>query len=366
MSEATTNQPGGRAIRAEAPQIRVGLIGYGLSGEVFHGPLVAAEPAMRLSMIVTSRTEAVARSGSGARVAPSPEAVLADPEVDLVVIATPNEAHARLAERALDAGKHVVVEKPITVTAAEADRLAALARRRGLCLAVFHSRRYDGDFLTVRELCASNRLGRLYTFESHYDRFRPEPRARWKEQDVPGGGTLYDLGAHLIDQALTLFGMPDSVVADVGCQRPGAQTTDYFHLVLRHGALRVILRSGSVVSEPWPRFVLHGDQGGYVKYGLDPQEEQLKAGVRPGDPGWGREDPARYGELTGGERVPTLAGCYERFYREVARSIAASGSAGGGGTASEPPGSAESAADVIRVIEAALASEAEGRRILLR
>lgn len=361
MSRATSSPPPGSApIQGNREPIRVGLIGYGLSGEVFHAPLITAEPAMRLAVVVTSRADAVARAGLSARVAQTPEAAISDPDIDLIVIATPNETHAPLVERALNAGKHVVVEKPVTVASDDADRLAALARDRGLCLAVFHNRRYDGDFLTVRELLEGGRLGRLYSFESHFDRFRPEPRARWKEQAVPGGGTLYDLGAHLIDQALELFGMPESVVADVGRQRPGAQATDYFHLILRFGALRVILRSGSVVSEPWPRFVLHGDRGGYVKYGLDPQEEQLKAGVRPGDPSWGREDAARHGELTGGERVPTLPGCYERFYREVALAIRPRD------PAREAPVSAASAAGVIRVIEAALASEAEGRRVPLR
>jgi scyllo-inositol 2-dehydrogenase (NADP+) len=356
MSESTPRPDGIRDAGAETPRIRVGLIGYGLSGEVFHAPLIAAEPAMRLSLIATNRTEAAVRTG--ARVAPGPAAVLEDPDVDLVVIAAPNEVHASLAERALDAGKHVVVEKPFTVTSADADRLDALARRRGLRLTVFHNRRFDGDFLTVRELYESGRLGKLYSFESHFDRFRPEPRARWKEQDVPGGGTLFDLGAHLIDQALSIFGMPEAILADIGRQRPGAQATDYFHLIMRYGALRVILRSGSVVSDPWPRFRLDGDRGSFVKVGLDPQEDQLKAGVLPGDPGWGREEAARFGELSTGERVPTRAGCYERFYRELAGSIS--------DPAREPPVSAGSAADVIRVIEAAVESEAEGRRVMLR
>jgi scyllo-inositol 2-dehydrogenase (NADP+) len=356
MSEATPRREKERAAQASAPRIRVGLIGYGLSGEVFHAPLIAAEPAMRLAVIATSRVEAAARSG--ARVASSPEAVLHDNEVDLVVIATPNETHARLAEQALNAGKHVVVEKPFTVAAADAERLDALARGRDLALTVFHNRRYDGDFLTVRSLLASGRLGTLYSFESHFDRFRPAPRPRWKEQDVPGGGTLYDLGAHLIDQALSLFGTPEWVSADVARQRPGAEAPDYFHLILRYGALRVVLRSGSVVSDPWPRFRLDGDRGSFVKYGLDPQEEQLKAGLLPGDPIYGLEDPARFGELSGGERVPTLPGCYDRFYRELALSI--------GDPAREPPVSAASAAGVIRVIEAALASEADGRRVSLR
>lgn len=337
-------------------RVRVGLIGYGLAGETFHAPLLTRDPAFQLRVIATSRAEAVARGGSGARVAASPEDVFADPEVDLVVIATPNETHAPLAERALAAGKHVVVDKPFTITTAEASRLIALAEKRGLCLTVFQSRRWDGDFLTVRELVAQERLGRLYTFESHYDRFRPEVRARWKELDVPGGGTLFDLGAHLLDQALQLFGMPESVLADLGRQRPGAQSTDYAHLVLRYGELRVLLHSGSVVSGPWPRFVIQGDRGGYIKSGLDPQEDQLKAGIWPGHADYGREPVEQHGALTSGERVPTRAGDYPAFYRELALAIA------GGGP---PPVTAQSAADVIRLIEAAVQSDAEGRRVKL-
>jgi len=338
------------------PPIRVGLIGYGLGGETFHAPLITADPAYELRAIATRRAEAVARGGTGARAVPDPEAVILDPEVDLVVISTPNDAHAPLAERALAAHKHVVVDKPFTVSSGEADRLLALAAEHRRCLSVFHNRRWDGDFLTVRELLAKERLGRLYTFESHLDRFRPEVKVRWKEEDVPGAGSLHDLGSHLIDQALQLFGTPESVLADLGRQRPGARAIDFFHLVLRYGELRVILHGGSVVSDPWPRFVLQGDRGSYLKYGLDPQEEQLKAGLRPGDPAWGKEPPERHGALSTGARIPTRAGSYPHFYRAMALAIAGDGPV---------PVAAEDAAQVIRVIEAALASDADGRRVSL-
>jgi scyllo-inositol 2-dehydrogenase (NADP+) len=336
--------------------IRVALIGYGLAGETFHAPLLTADPAFQLRLIVTRRAEAVARGGTGAGVVADPAQVFTDPDVDLVVIATPNNTHASLAERALAAGKHVVVDKPFTVTSAEATHLIALAERQHLCLSVFHSRRWDGDFLTVQKLLAEERLGRLYTFESHYDRFRPEVRARWKEEGDPGAGTLYDLGAHIIDQALTLFGMPASVLADLGRQRPGARSTDYVHLSLSYGELRVLLHSGSVVSGPWPRFVLQGDKGSYHKRGMDPQEDQLMAGLRPGHPDFGREPEERHGELSSGERVPTLAGRYHAFYQALAQALT------GGGP---PPVTAESAASVIRVIEAAEQSAALGRRVEL-
>jgi scyllo-inositol 2-dehydrogenase (NADP+) len=196
----------------------------------------------------------------------------------------------------------------------------------------------------------------LYSFESHFDRFRPQVKARWKEEDVPGGGTLWDLGAHLIDQAVELFGLPESISADLGRQRTGARGVDWFHLLLRYGELRVILHSGSVVHEPWPRFVLQGEAEAWSKHGLDPQEAQLEAGLRPGLAGWGIEPAERYGRLSRGGSIPTLPGRYERFYRQLAEAIAGEGPV---------PVTAESAAQVIRVIEAALRSAEEGRRISL-
>ncbi|HYO55106.1 oxidoreductase [Archangium sp.] len=335
------------------PPIRTGLIGYGLSGARFHAPLLAAEPAFTLAAVATRRVEEVSREWPGVRVL-SPEVLLEDPALELIVIASPNDMHAALTERALLAGKHVVVEKPFTLDSAEAVRLGTLARERGRCLTVFHNRRWDGDFLTVRQLLERGHLGRLYSFESHFDRFRPQVQRRWKEDDVPGGGTLWDLGSHLIDQALQLFGLPESISADLGQQRPGARATDWFHLLLRYGELRVILHSGSVVHEPWPRFVLQGEVEAWSKYGLDAQEEQLKAGLRPGMAGWGLEPAERYGRLSRGGIVPGLPGCYEQFYRQLASAIAGEGPV---------PVSAESAAQVIRVIEAALRSAEEGRRI---
>jgi scyllo-inositol 2-dehydrogenase (NADP+) len=335
--------------------LRTGLIGYGLSGARFHAPLLAAEPAFTLAAVATRRAADVSRDWPGVRVL-SQDELLADPSLALVIIATPNDTHAALAERALLAGKHVVVEKPFTLDAAEASRLDALARERGLCLTVFHNRRWDGDFLTVRQLLEQGRLGRLFSVESHFDRLRPQVKARWKEEDVPGGGTLWDLGSHLIDQALQLFGLPESISADLGRQRTGARATDWFHLVLRYGELRVLLHSGSVVHEPWPRFVLQGEGDAWHKYGLDPQEEQLGAGLRPGMAGWGVEPPERSGRLSLGGSVPGLPGCYEAFYRQLAAAIAGEGPV---------PVTAASAGQVIRVIQAAVRSAEEGRRIPL-
>lgn len=334
---------------------RVGIIGYGLAGASFHAPLLSVEPAFALSAVATRNAEAVARDWPGARVMPV-EALLVDPGLDLVIVATPNDSHAALAEKALRAGKHVVVEKPFTLDSGEATRLGALAREQGRCLAVFHNRRWDGDFLTVRQLLEQGRLGKLYSFESHYDRFRPQVKKRWKEDEGPGGGTLWDLGAHLVDQALQLFGLPESISADLGKQRPEARAVDWFHLLLRYGELRVILRSGSVVHDPWPRFVLQGEADAYIKQGMDPQEEQLKAGLRPGMAGWGAEPAERHGRLSRGGSVPTTPGSYEQFYRQLAAAMAGEGPV---------PVTAESAGQVIRVLEAALRSASEGRSVSL-
>ncbi|RKG85860.1 oxidoreductase [Corallococcus sp. CA049B] len=342
--------------RVPGSPLRVGLLGYGLSGSRFHGPLIAAEPAFTLAAVASSRTEAVARDWPGVRTG-TVESLLADPDLDVIVVCTPNDSHASLAGQALRSGKHVVVEKPFALDADEAVRLDALAKERGRCLTVFHNRRWDGDFLTVRQLLEQGRLGTLYSLESHFDRLRPQVKDRWKEQDVPGGGTLWDLGSHLVDQAVQLFGLPESVAADLGRQRPGAQGTDWFHLVLRYGALRVVLHSGSVVHAPWPRFVLQGDRDAYVKHALDPQEGQLEAGLRPGHPDFGQEPAERHGRLlASGETIATVPGDYGQFYRQLGAAIR---------HGAPVPVTALSASETVRVIQAAIQSDLEGRRIPL-
>ncbi|NTW97119.1 MAG: oxidoreductase, partial [Oscillochloris sp.] len=215
--------------------LRVGLAGYGFAGKTFHAPLIAETPGLVLFAVASSDPAKVHADWPGVAVLPSPEALCAHPEVDLVVVATPNATHHQIARAALLAGKPVVVDKPFTVSIAEAEDLAALADERGLMLAVFHNRRWDSDFLTLRRLIESGRLGRVVYLESHFDRFRPTVRQRWREQAGPGGGIWYDLGPHLIDQALLLFGPPESLYADIGAQRDGASTDDYFHVTLRYG-----------------------------------------------------------------------------------------------------------------------------------
>ena len=343
--------------------IRVGLIGYGYAGATFHAPLICSTESLVLTRIASSNAQKVRRDFPHAALSDSPQDLIDAADVDLVVIATPNTSHHALGMQALLAGKHVVLEKPMTVTVAEAQQLLQLAQQKSLVLSVFHNRRWDNDFLTARHCIDSGLLGDIHTYQSHFDRFRPKPRQRWREDDLPGSGTLYDLGAHLIDQALVLFGMPDTVFADVVAQRAGAAAPDYFHLVLGYGSRRVILHSGSIVSNPGLRLQVHGSAGSYVKSGFDPQEDALRAGRQPGAASWGVEPEAAWGHVTverEGElvtaKLATLPGNYLSYYQGMAAAIAHGAPA---------PVSAAEALNVIKVIDLAMRSSREQRVIAL-
>jgi predicted dehydrogenase len=265
--------------------IKVALIGYGNAGRIFHAPLVSGVPGFQLSTIVSSRAHDVLADWPHVKVVPTPEMAFADPSIDLVVVATGNDSHYPLASAALLAGKHVVVDKPCAVSLQEAEDLLRIAKEQGRVLTVFQNRRWDADFLSLREVIESGVLGRVVHFESHFDRYRPVVPHRWREQDLPGSGLWFDLGAHLVDQCLQLFGAPDDLMVDMACQREDAIVNDYFHAQLRyptrHPGLRVLLHAGVLVPELGPRFVVHGTLGSFVKYGLDVQEDALKAGARP-------------------------------------------------------------------------------------
>jgi scyllo-inositol 2-dehydrogenase (NADP+) len=342
--------------------LSVALVGYGFAGRIFHAPLIDAEPRLRLAAVVSSRPDAVHADLPDVAVLPDLSAL--PPAVRLVVIATPNESHAPLAAQALALGRHVVVDKPFTLTAAEADRLIDLAAAAALQLTVFHNRRWDSDFRTLQQLVKAGELGDVVTAALHFDRYRPVVRNRWREQALPGSGLLYDLGAHLIDQAVTLLGPPDAVWADLGRQRPGARSDDFVHLVLRFGEQRAILHAGSLVVEGGDRIAVHGTQGSFLKRGLDPQEAALKAGQRPGDPGWGADPPENQALLaqpagrdaTTTRAVPSLPGAYERFYAGVAAALL---------EGAPLPVTALQGRNVVAVIEAAQASAATGRLIAL-
>jgi scyllo-inositol 2-dehydrogenase (NADP+) len=340
-----------------AKRLKVGLIGYGHAGSTFHAPLILSEPRLELSAVATSRESLVARELPGVGCVPSPAELLADGGLDLIVVASPNETHLALALAALGAGKHVVVDKPLANSSREAAELIVAAARAGRTLSVFQNRRWDGDFLTVKRLIAAGTLGRVEYYEARFDRYRPQIKAGWREEEKAGSGLLHDLGAHLIDQALNLFGSPESVTADIEIQRPGARVDDYFRVTLQYGPMRAVLGASMLAPEPGPKFLVRGDGGTFEKYGLDPQEEALKAGRRPRGSGWGRDLPNNYGTLTSAEsarRVETLPGAYQDYYAGLAACLL---------DGAPVPVAAEDARRSLAVLEAARVSAAERRTV---
>ncbi|OIN93132.1 MAG: hypothetical protein AUJ20_05245 [Comamonadaceae bacterium CG1_02_60_18] len=295
---------------ARSEVLRVALIGYGSAAKVFHAPLMSGVPGLQVACIASSRADAVRQDWPGVRVAPTADDAFADPSIDLVVLATPNDSHYPLALAALQTGKHVLVDKPCTVTLAQTEHLLDVARQQGRVLTVFQNRRFDADFLALQQVLASGQLGRVVEVNSHFDRYRPMVPTRWREQDQPGSGLWMDLGPHLVDQALALWGRPDAISLDLACVRDGAQVNDWFHAVLRydsaHGGLRVVLHASTLVAELGPRWAVHGTRGSFTQFGLDGQEDALKAGARPQldqMDGWGGEE-AQPGELVHMTQVP--------------------------------------------------------------
>ena len=332
-------------------KIKAAIIGYGKSGKNIHAPLIDARDDIILSAVLK-------RSGPD-RLADRPDielfrdmiTLLKNDSITLVIITTPNHLHYRMAEQALNAGKHVVVDKPFTVTSNEAEKLIDLAEKKGRVLSVFQNRRWDGDFLTVAKLLNEKSVGRLVEFESNFNRFRSELRDdAWKEMSLPGSGILYDLGPHLIDQALQLFGKPDSLRADIRKQR-GGDTDDWFEIDLYYNGFKAKLKAGMLIMDDTPRFVLRGDGGASVKYGFDPQEQALSDGVDPKRHDWGTEEESKFGILRFRKegrvehvRVKTAPGNYPHFYRNVVDAIQKS---------SELSVKPTEAKEVIRIIELA-------------
>lgn len=285
--------------------INVALIGFGYAGRTFHAPLIRATPGLALATVVSSRPDAVRASLGDVAVAGTIEAALADPRIKLVVIATPDVLHAGHALAALDSGKHVVIDKPFALSLDEARIVVARAHACRRTLSVFHNRRWDSDFLTLRRLIERETLGDITQFESHYDRYRPLVRDRWRER--PGAGVWRDLGPHLVDQALQLFGAPLAIYADLGIQRPCAVATDYAHVLLRYEQRRVILHASLLTPEPGPRLAVHGSRGSFVKHGVDPQEAALAAGHGPGGERWGVDPMPGVLTLVGENGMPAAA-----------------------------------------------------------
>lgn len=348
--------------------LKTGLIGYGYAGKTFHSPLIAAVPGLELAAVASSDAAKVHADWPAVTVDASPEALLRREDIGLVVIATPNDSHFPLALAALQAGKHVVVDKPFTLDVAQARELSALAQRQQRLLSVFHNRRWDGDFLTVQALLHSGTLGRVVHLESHFDRFRPLLRGRWREAGGPGGGLWFDLGPHLLDQALCLFGPPLALQLDADNLRDGSISDDWWHAQLRYERLRVTLHASTLVAAGSARFAVHGTRGSFVKLGLDRQEDALKAGARPlwphGDE-WGADPgPATLITLadagagrdaqTQTQPWPLQAGRYADYYAAV---LAATR---GEAANPVPP---EQAIDVMALIELGLRSVRERREL---
>lgn len=349
-------------------KINIGLVGFGLGGQTFHAPFITSVEELHLHSIVTNSEErrSIAKERyPSTQIVSTIEELLLNEDIDLVVITIPNKFHYETVEKALLAHKHVVVDKPFTITSEEADQLIDLAQHQKKLLSVFHNRRLDSDFLTVSKVINEGHLGTLVEYEAHFDRFRPtlKPNA-WREEEEAGSGILYDLGSHLIDQALQLFGMPKEVYADLRIQREGAKVNDYFELILNYGKLKVSLFSGMLVKELGPHFILKGDRGAFIKYGMDPQEVLLKQGIYPQDvDNWGEEKEEEWGILTieqdgvtTRQRVKSDRGDYRRYYHNVAQAIR------GKESLHVKP---EEARDVIRIIEVALKSSEEKRVIKL-
>ena len=340
-----------------AAPLGVGLIGFGVAGRCFHAPLIAAEPRLRLAAVATSRVAEVAAAYPAAAVHADALGLIADPAVALVVVAVPNALHAPLARAALAAGKHVVVDKPFVLDPADGDALAASALARGLTLAVFHNRRWDADFLTVRALLDRGTLGDVRDAVLAWDRFRPAIKPGWREEPGPGAGLMADLGPHLADQALALFGPPDRVTGDLAIQRDDARVDDWFAITLHYGERRVLLAASTMTAAPRPRFALHGTLASYVKHGIDPQEAWLRAGGAPGDTGYGIEPATAWGRLVTPDRerpVMSERGDWRRFYAGVAAAV---------GDGAPPPVTAADALAGLRLLALARRSAADGRTL---
>ncbi len=336
--------------------IKVGIVGFGLAGKVFHAPFIRMVEGFELTAIMRRSGEADPKYPAVQFVRTLNE-LLAISDLQLVVVATPNDTHVPIATQALEAGKHVVIDKPFTPTFAEAEQLVELAKKQKCIVTVFQNRRWDGDFLTVRKILSEGSLGRVVIYESHFDRFRPNLRGSWHEKPIPGMGLMFDLAPHLIDQALVLFGAPEYISADLRKERDGTQVEDAFDITFHYPLMRAFLRASPVTAAPGPRYWICGTRGTYTKYGLDPQEDAMKTGGDPTAPDWGREPQDLWGELTTAEgttNVPTIPGNYRPYYENVRNAIL-----GRAEIAVTP----EQALNVMRVMELSAESSRKGCKV---
>jgi scyllo-inositol 2-dehydrogenase (NADP+) len=329
MSDKTVRLPFRLIFRNIKIFMKTGVVGFGVAAQFMHLPFISTNPGFQLQYILQRHGDTAKEKYPSAKIVRSLEEMLIDESLELIVITTPNDSHFDYAWRSLEAGKHVVLEKPFTITSDDAKKLIAHAKAMGRVLSVYQNRRYVSDFLTIRQLLKEKKLGEVVEFEAHYDRYRPEQRPNaWREENSPGSGILYDLGSHIIDQAFCLFGLPGFVTADIRIQRPHAKTTDYFDLWLDYGFTKVILKAGMLVREPGPRYAIHGKLGSFLKSGEDPQEALLRKGFLPDTDDWGQEEEDIFGllhtEINGKiirEKYPSLPGNYGDFYNDLFNTI---------------------------------------------
>jgi len=310
-------------------KIKVGIIGYGISAKVFHAPFLKVSPHYEVAAVLERKKEESKELFPDAKIVRSLDELLALDEVELIIITTPNETHFPYATKILQAGKHVVVEKPFTIKSEEALQLMETAKKAGKILSVYQNRRYDSEVVTIKEILNKKLLGNVYEFEAHYDRYRLEAKPNaWREESKPGSGIFYDLGAHLIDQSLYFFGLPQSVTAEIRMIRPHAKVDDYFDVRFDYGFMRVLLKGSMLVREKGPHYMIHGDKGSFIKYGEDTQEALLKAGQLPTAKDWGKEPDDTYGllhtEIDGKivkEKYPSYKGNYGNYHENLYKTI---------------------------------------------
>lgn len=348
---------------SQRESIHTAILSYGMSGEIFHAPLLNAHPGFQLTKILERSKDKARLRYPQSTIVRELDDILKDEKIELVIVNTPHDSHFELTTKVLEAGKHAVVEKPFVTSTQEGEQLIELSKRKKRMLSVFQNRRWDGDFKTVRKILEQEILGPLVEFEAHYDRYRPSVDfTTWKESaSGVGTGILYNLGSHLIDQVLVLFGMPQSLYAVTGVQRKGGVSDDFYDIRMQYPEHGVILKSSYLVREPGPRFILHGVKGSFIKYGIDPQEQALKDGTIPGIAGWGQEKSNEWGMLNTEMgtlhfqgRIETADGNYLGFYDSVYSAIR---------EGKEPVVTGEQALNVIKVIEAVMESSNERKTV---
>lgn len=340
--------------------IKTDIVGYGFSAKTFHIPFIKSLPSFSIGAISSSQKDNIKHDFPDADYYSTAEEMIQQSDSDLVIITAPNAVHFSLAKLALQNNKHVVLEKPFVTNIADGEALISLAKEKDLVLSVYHNRRWDGDFLTVKKLIEEQQLGDIKYYESHFDRFRPMVQQRWREQTTEGGGILFDLGSHLLDQALQLFGIPEAITAQCEMMREGSTNIDYFNLTLHYADKLAVLNGSMFSAGPNARFNVQGTIANYVKYGLDPQEAQLKAGQQPNSENWGAENIEEYGKIYTQESsslCQTENGCYEHFYIEMADAI---------NTGTNVPVSAQDALWNIKLIELAMQSSQLGKTLKVK